>query len=119
MGQDILLRAGAAWTQKGPPANERPQGRRQAPYRPRPGAGLRGLDGVDRDLAAAPIFGDVERDLLAFGEAAQSGALERGGVDEHVLAAIVRLDESEALHLVVELNGTRHHGEIPSLHGCT
>jgi hypothetical protein len=34
-------------------------------------------------------------------------------VNEHVLAAIVRLDEAEALLVVVELNGARNHGGIP------
>jgi hypothetical protein len=33
-------------------------------------------------------------------------------VDEHVLAAIVRLDEAEAFLIVVELNGARNHGSI-------
>jgi hypothetical protein len=33
-------------------------------------------------------------------------------VDEHVLAAIVRLDEAEALLVVVEFHGARNHGKI-------
>jgi hypothetical protein len=33
---------------------------------------------------------------LAFDWATHPGALERGGVDEHVLAAIIRLNEAEA-----------------------
>ena len=42
-------------------------------------------------LAAAAVGLDVEADLLALDEAAQAGALERGRMDEHVLAAVVRL----------------------------
>src|SRR5262245_4431798 len=60
-------------------------------------SGLQGLDIGDGDLAGAAIGFGIERDFLALGEAAQAGALQGGGVDEHVLAAIVRLDEAETL----------------------
>jgi hypothetical protein len=36
-------------------------------------------------------------------------------MDEHVLAAIVRLDEAEAFLTIVELYGARVHGDILSL----
>src|SRR6478736_1356062 len=65
------------------------------------------LDVVDGNLAGTTVFRSVEGKLLAFAEAAYAGALESGGVDEHVLAAIVRLDEAEAFLIVVELNGAR------------
>jgi hypothetical protein len=39
-------------------------------------------------------------------------------VDEHVLAAIVRLNEAEALLVVVELNGARNHWDIPWYARC-
>src|SRR3954468_13524409 len=70
---------------------------------------LRGLDGVDGDLAGAAVLGGVEGDLLALDEAAQARALQRGGVDEHVLGAVVRLDEAEAFLVVVEFHGARNH----------
>ena len=35
-------------------------------------------------------------DLLVVGEAGEAGALDGGDVDEHVLAAVVGLDEAEA-----------------------
>ena len=76
------------------------------------------LDVVDGDLAGAAIFSRVEGDLLAFAEAADAGALKGGGVNEHVLAAIVRLDEAEALLVVVELNGARNHWDIPWYARC-
>ncbi len=71
------------------------------------------LDVVDGDLAGAAVFRRVEGDLLAFHETTKASALEGSGVNEHVLAAIVRLDEAEALLVVVELNGARNHGGIP------
>ena len=55
------------------------------------------LDVVDGNLAGAAILRRVEGNLLAFDEAAHAGALKSGGMDEHVLAAVVRLDEAEAL----------------------
>ena len=38
---------------------------------------------------------------------------KRGGVDENVLAAIVRLNEAEAFLVVVEFHGARIHRSIP------
>jgi hypothetical protein len=75
----------------------------------------RGLNVADRDLAGATVFLGVEGNLLTFHEAAHAGALERRGVDEHVLAAVVRLDEAEAFLIVVKLNGAGVHGSILSL----
>ena len=67
------------------------------------------------DLAGAAIFLGVERDLLALHEAAHSSAFKRGGMNENVLAAIVRLNEPEAFLVVVKLHGTRCHCNILSL----
>src|SRR5262249_1491646 len=74
--------------------------------------GLRGLDVGDGGLAGATVRLGVEGDLLAPGETAHAGALESRGVDEHVLAAVVRLDEAEAPLAIVELHGARDHGNI-------
>jgi len=52
---------------------------------------------------------DVERHLLAFREAADARRFERGGVDEHVLGAAFRRDESETLGGIEELHGTVGH----------
>src|SRR5215210_4291398 len=73
---------------------------------------LSALDVVDGDLAGAAVLGGVESHLLAFGEAAHAGALERRRMDEHVLAAVVRLDEAEAFLIVVEFHGARGHGVV-------
>src|SRR5688572_17337002 len=74
-----------------------------------PDGRLRDADVVDGDLAGTAVLGGVEGDLLALDETAQAGALERGGVDEDVLAAVVRLDKAEALLIVVEFHGARIH----------
>jgi hypothetical protein len=67
------------------------------------------FDLADGDLAAARIVLGVEGDLLALAQAIDAGALQGGGVDENILLTIVRLDESEAFLVVVELHGARMH----------
>src|SRR4029079_12416641 len=65
---------------------------------------------IARRLLAA-LGHDLERDLLAFRQRAQSGALDRADVHEHILRAVGRLDESKTLLRIEELHGTcRHHG---------
>src|SRR5687767_5256733 len=74
----------------------------------KPGSGLLQIRrGV---LAAAPVGLDVEADLLALDESHHAGPLQRRRMDEHVLAAVVRLDEAIALLAVVEFHRTRLHG---------
>jgi len=60
------------------------------------GLALCRLDIVDGKLAGAAILRRVEGNLLAFDEAAHARAFKRGGMDEHVLAAVARQDEAEA-----------------------
>src|SRR6266852_5265225 len=67
----------------------------------------------DGGLAGAAIIFSIEGNLLTLAKAAQAGALQRCGMDENVLAAAVRLDESEAFLFVVELYGAVRHGRIP------
>ena len=55
-----------------------------------------------RDAPAAIDQRELER--LAVGEVGQAGLLDRGDVDEHVLAAIVADDEAEALLRVEEFD---------------
>jgi hypothetical protein len=76
---------------------------------------LRRLDVAYGDLAGAAVFLGIEGNLLAFDQSAHSGTLERGGVDENVLAAVVRLNEAEAFLVIVKLYGARIHGDILSL----
>src|SRR5215813_7745600 len=51
---------------------------------------------IHRRCFPAVLF-DLKLDLLPFIERAQSSALDRGDVDEHVFAASLRLDKSIAL----------------------
>src|SRR5579862_1193410 len=73
---------------------------------------LRHRDIADGDLAGAAVFLRIEGDLLALGQATQSGALERSRMNEDVLAAVIRLNEAEAFLVVVKFYGTRCHGDI-------
>ena len=71
---------------------------------------LRGRkDKVERDRAdvGGPQFAGVlgiglsaEGDLLALSQGAEAGTLDGGEVDEHVAAAVVVVDEAEALGLI-------------------
>ena len=60
-------------------------------------------------LAATGILLQLEADLLAFMDRAEAGPLHRRSVDEHVRAAVVRLNEAEALGGIEPLhNASRH-----------
>jgi hypothetical protein len=61
---------------------------------------------VHRDLSGAAIFRGIEGHLLPFNKSAYSSALERSGVDEYVFAAVIWLNETEALLTIVKLYGT-------------
>src|ERR671921_731488 len=70
---------------------------------------------IDRGLFAAAAVGlHLIGDLLTLREAAQAGALNRADVDEHVLAARVRLNEAIALLVVEPLHRSRCH-DVSSL----
>lgn len=71
--------------------------------------GLGSRDIAYGDLARATIFLRVKRDLLPFVQSRQSCTLEGGRMNEDVLAAILRLDETEALLVIVEFYGTNLH----------
>src|SRR5204863_5632290 len=68
------------------------------------------LQVICRHLAAPAIGHELELDLLAFAERAHAGALDSADMNERILAAIVRLDETEALLGVEPFNGSRRHG---------
>src|SRR5690606_15045331 len=72
--------------------------------------GSRSLQAADRNLARPAVHLGVESDLLAIRQRGHAGALERGGMHEHVPAAVVRLDETEALLGVEEFYNTILHG---------
>jgi hypothetical protein len=62
----------------------------------------------------AAVHNDLEFDLLSFDEAANSGALERRYVNEHVGTAFVRLNETETLLSVEKLYLARSHFRVSS-----
>src|SRR5690606_26378378 len=84
--------------------------RRYAAWRSSGGVGraLKQLQ-VGRRLLAVAALLDVVADLLAFSEAGNAGALERGDVDEGILRAVLGLDEAETLLRIEELDCTFGH----------
>jgi hypothetical protein len=52
---------------------------------------------------------DLKLNLLSFSQRLEAGALNRGMMDENVLAAIFRADETEALAVVKPLDGACNH----------
>ena len=66
-------------------------------------------DKVRRRFATVAARFDVEFDLLVFIEAAQTGTLDGGDVDEHVARAAIGLDEAETLGGVEPFHGAFGH----------
>src|SRR5690349_4089730 len=75
---------------------------------------LHGLQVLRGAFATARVADDLERNLLAFRETADPGALDGGNVDEHVLRAIIRLNEAVALGAVEPFHGASGHMSLPS-----
>src|SRR5205814_9690109 len=59
-------------------------------------------------LQALRPLHDLELDALPFGERLETLSLDRGEVNEHVLATFLR-DEAKTLRIVEPLHGTRCH----------
>ncbi len=68
-----------------------------------------------RRLACPAISNNVEGDLLSFVKAVHPGAFDRADVHEHILAAIIRLDEAEAFLAVEPLHGSLRNITLPSV----
>src|SRR5581483_7232012 len=86
------------------------------PLRVRGGAWKLGLFDLRGLLAAAAaVILEHKGDLVALVEGADARPLERAGMDEHVLGAVLGRDEAEALGAVEELDCSGDsHGESPS-----
>src|SRR5580704_14085510 len=67
-----------------------------------------------RGLARLSISDNVVRDLLSLVEALHSGAFDRADMHEHILAAVIGLNEAEALLTIKPLDCSLHHGSDPS-----
>src|ERR1019366_1633765 len=61
----------------------------------------------------ALVRDDIERDLVALSQVAQARFLDRRDMDEHVLPAVVRLNEAVALRCVEPLYCTARHVRSP------
>src|SRR4030088_928620 len=68
---------------------------------------------VGRRLARAAMCYDLVADLLAFTQRSKSGALDGADVHEHVVATVIRLNETKALGRVKPLHGSHAHGCSP------
>src|SRR6188768_1828610 len=81
------------------------------------GAGGNRLSGgaqiVGRRFTRATICHDFVGDLLAFTKRPEAGTLDSADVHEHVIAAVIRLDEAIALGCVKPLHGSHAHGGSP------
>src|ERR1043166_7475735 len=72
-----------------------------------------GAEIVGRRLARAAVRHDLVGDLLAFTQRTEAGALNGRDVHEHIVAAVIRLDEAIALGCVKPLHGSHAHGGSP------
>jgi hypothetical protein len=62
-----------------------------------------------RGLARLSISDNVVRDLLSLVEAMHSGAFDRADMHEHILAAVIRLDEAKAFLAIEPFHGSLCH----------
>src|ERR1700691_1276656 len=70
---------------------------------------------VGRSLARSLVLRELVGQLLAFVQARHPGALHRADVNEHILAAVVRLDEAITLLRVKPLHGPSAHAPVLSI----
>src|SRR5580658_4707554 len=80
---------------------------------PSVGSILDGLELASRHLAVLLVPFELEADLLAFAERAEAGAFHGRDVDEDVRAAVVGLNEAEALGGVEPLHCASRHVHSP------
>src|SRR5579859_1156501 len=75
---------------------------------------LQGLQICRFGLAGAALL-EVERDLLAFGQARQTRTLDGGNMHERILPALIRGDKAETLGRIEPLNNASRHDCSPIL----
>src|SRR5260221_13145274 len=93
-----------------PAKNEQPRCVKHRRRRQIRGGLLGGLE-IHRRRTAT-LGGDLVVDLLAFVQAVEARRLHRADMDEHVLAAVGRLDEPETLGGIEPLHGTCGHYSV-------
>ena len=93
----------------------RPVSKFVAMRRPREAASAARLEGLDLrrgHLAGALVLLELEAHALAFVEAGESCTLDSRDVNEHIRAALLRLDEAVALLLVEPFDSTGSHVDL-------
>jgi hypothetical protein len=81
-------------------------------------ADLDSLQIVRRGLACPSIRDNVESDLLSLVEDTQASAFDRADVHEDILAAIIRLNETEAFLVTEPLHGSFCHTALSFRYVC-
>src|SRR5207248_9950624 len=64
--------------------------------------------------ARPPVPHGLVGDRLTFTQRSKSGTLDGADMHEHIVAAVIRLDEAVALGCVKPLHGSHAHGIVPS-----
>ena len=73
---------------------------------------LNGLQILGSRLAGLAVDDDLECNALAFSQLTQPCTFDRTDMDEHILAAALRLDESVTLLCVEPFDGSVAHGTL-------
>ncbi len=73
------------------------------------------LELIGGGLAGALVLGDLVTHLLAFAQITQAGALDRADMNENIRAAIIGLDEAEALLTIEPFHGAGSHVISPNI----
>src|ERR1700731_4444671 len=76
------------------------------------------LEIFGRFLAVLRAAHDFERDFLTLVQRVQACAFDGADMDEHVLAAVIRLNEAVAFLRIEPLYGALAHGSCPSVSAC-
>src|ERR1700730_14111993 len=71
-----------------------------------------------RFLAVLRAAHDFERDFLTLVQRVETRAFDGADMDEHVLAAVIRLNEAVAFLRIKPLYGALAHGSCPSVSAC-
>jgi hypothetical protein len=88
----------------------RGEGRRVQEFKPGDKKSAEHFELFGRKLSASLVRDQFEGDLVAFAQLAQAGALYSADMDEGVLAAVIRHDETETFFGVKPLHGSLGHG---------
>jgi hypothetical protein len=74
---------------------------------------------VGRHLAALAVGDELEAYLLTFAQVAEPSPFDSADMDEGIIAAVIRLDEAEALLGVEPFHGSRSHSKLFRRRSCS